>query len=338
VILFSLHTRAQKDTFRNHLDRDKFRYERIMKNETDRRSPSEEKYLHQYYLLPEELPEWFFDPSKYSTSGVFFIGISEPGMDSVKAIRLAVLRARSLALLSQKAYIDNISDNFDVVRASKDNYSEKSQYLDFSRVYTKSVVGSHSFKINKTFFTKYGEALALVSYFPGKTGKDTLKVNGEIMQLSRENSYEIENTVFCNLNIDYSGYDSTSVLPQNNRFVFKSRDNQFNITSLYNNDSIDFPVHPYRYENPRSSEKDSAKLMNFSLNVGLWNAYINLLFSEINYENRNLESKVKTSHDNYLLKNQGLIRTVSRNAIRFQIHSLALRNNELCMRLNLRTY
>lgn len=340
IILYVLPAFGQRDTLRKRVDRDKWRYERIMEAETEEAFPADSEKLHQYHLLPENLPHWFFKPSEYSTTSVYALGISEPGMDSVKAFELAVLRAKSLAILSTGAKIDNISDHFQVVRESEAVFNEKSRYLDFSRLYNKSLANQGSFKVNKSFYTKYGEAIVLLSYDPSEqAGNDTLAVNGEIMHLSRESYYSLENTVLCRMDINVSPYDSVDGNSLKSRFLLRRRGEHFNISSVYDGDSIGFPFHPYRYTQAIEMKPDSTfKLQSCPLQLGLWNAYINLIFSKISYYNRNLESRVKSSYDYYAMKNQGLIRTVSRNRLKFGIISLALEENELFLKIEISPY
>ncbi len=330
----SFESAAQCDTIRNRIDRDKVLYERIMEMETEKARPKASNLLHQYYLIADRLPEWFFKPSLYVSAPVFFIGISEPGMDSVKATGLAVLRAKSLAVLSTGARIDNVSDNFQVTRESQQIYEGQSQYLDFSRLYKKALVKEDDFKTIKKYYTKYGEAIALVSYTPDEEGKDTLTANVEIMQLSREDHYQIENTVLCRLDIAFSPFDSLFQQYEESRFLFKGKGDHFNMTSLYNKDSLQFPAHPYRYVQAEEAKIDTTlKLLHNPLELGLWNSYVNLVFSSINYFSRKLESKVKTSFDHYDLKNQGIIRTVSRNRLSFSLDTVFLHDNELYVKL-----
>ena len=330
---------AQRDTLRKRVDCDKSRYEKIMEAETGKEAHGDKQELYLYYLFPQELPSWFFIPSEYSTTPFYAIGISEPGMDSVKASKLAVLRAASLAVLSMNTQIDNISDHFQIVRESETAMEKKSQYLDFSRFYTKSLVNSGSFEVNEVFYTKYGEAIALISYTSAQKGDDTLSVNGEIMHLSKENSHALENTVLCRLDIEYSPNDTTDTNAAKSNFLLRRHGERFNISSVYNSDSLRFPFHPFRYSHPMETATDSSFHMQSSpLKFGLWNAYISLIFSKISYYNRNLESRVKTSYDNYNLKNQGLIRTVSTNLLKFEIDSLAVENNELFLKIEITPY
>lgn len=74
------------------------------------------------------------------------------------------------------------------------------------------------------------------------------------------------------------------------------------------------------------------------LKLGLWNAYINLLFSKLSYYHGSLESRVKITHDNYNLKDQGLIRTISGNSIRFSMDSLAIEDNALFQQIEITPY
>ncbi|MBS3768955.1 MAG: hypothetical protein KGY69_01770 [Bacteroidales bacterium] len=338
-ILLSLPSSGQRDTLRERIDNDKRKYEEIMESETEEIS-SDGRKLHQYYLLPEELPEWFFNPSVYSTASVSAIGISEPGMDSANALELAVLRAKSIAILSKRSRIDYISDHFQVVGETDKVSGEHSRNLDFSRIHVRSLIDDEAFTVNEVFYTKYGEAIALVSY-AGSAQKrnDTLSVSGEIMHLTREASGLLNNTVLCRLDIHFAPYDTLDVSPAESHFTLRRRGKRFNIHSLYNSDSVEFPFHPYRYNHSMNEVSDTTfSFQSCPLKLGLWNAYINLLFSKLSYYHGNLESRVKVTYDNYNLKDQGLIRTISGNSLRFSMDSLAIEDNELFQQIEIIPY
>lgn len=328
---------AQEDkkSLKYLLDEDKSRFERIMENETnDSVEKDDLNDLHTYYLIPEELPEWFFHPGEFASSENHFIGISDAGMDSLRAYRLAVLRAKALSAMAQDASIDHVSDHFQVVREASGEYSENSQYLDFSRVFTKAFTDSSGYHIDRRYYTKYGEGIVLVSRKAGTKRKmDTLNVEGEFMQLSREDQFGLDNTMFCKLRIrPFSETDSTQSL--SSEYVYKSEDRRFNLYSLFEEDTIPFPAHAYRYIGAVNDSADSTCLISYSLSTGLWNSYINTLFGHISYYNRNLPAKVKSSYDHYTLKNQGIIRSVSRNRFSFTLHRILIDDNELFMKLD----
>ena len=151
--------------------------------------------------------------------------------------------------------------------------------------------------------------------------------------MAREDNYGLENTVFCKLNIRWH-----QALPKSDtvfsEYLYKGRGRRFNLRSIFQNDTIVFPAHPYRYESSFDTLKDSSYMISNSLSAGLWNAYINTIFSNISYYNKNLAASVKSSYDNYSLKNQGIIRTVSRNQLLFSLNQIMIRDNDLFLRMN----
>lgn len=322
----------EKETYRYNLDHDKHTFEELMESETEL---SERKdslaRAHTYYLIPGELPDWLFTPGDYATSDRFFIGISNPGMDSLRALNLAKTRAIALCVLSEKIQVDNVSDNFMVSRESQES---KSQYLDFTRLTRNKVLQNAEFIVDEKSYTKYGEALVLVSVHPsGSQGKETIQINGELMQLAREDNYGMENTVFCKLNIkNFSSKSNKDTV--STKYVYKGRNRKFNLHTLFQGDSVDFPAHPYRYTSCCDTVDNSSFVVHNSLSTGLWNSFINTLFSNISYYNKNLESSVKSSYDNYSLKNQGIIRTVSRNYLSYSLKRIIIKDNEMAIRLN----
>ena len=170
-------------SYRYSLDQDKEDFENLMESETERFVKKDsQNSAHKYYLIAQELPDWLFSPNEYASAEKFFIGISDPGMDSLKAVKLAEHRAKALLVLSRGTRIDNVSDNFIVSRAGRREESQKSQYLDFIRLSRKKILQDIDFAIDKTFYTKYGEGIALVSLQSSKEKKkDTLEKQGEFM-------------------------------------------------------------------------------------------------------------------------------------------------------------
>ena len=336
----SISLQGQKDTteeIRSLIDQNKFRFEKILKEETDSSRKGTDD-LHKYYLIPETLPEWFFKPQTIASSQKFAIGISDPGLDSVKAFRIAETRAKAILSMSEGTQIENISDHYSVTREGSSKFDKGSQFLDFTKVSTEWTCGDNGFSVDHKFYTKYKEGIVLVSILPHSAEQNNrLVVTGELMQLLREDEINLENTVFCKFDITrrYELMPDDSII--NVTYNLKSRGNKFNIVSTYNSDSLDFPDHPYRYfPSGDSLTKDTAVISHgFTVQNGLWNAYINLLLSKLNFYNRYLDSKVKSSYDNYSLKNQDLVRTVSRNLVSFQLEEIEISEQRMGIELHI---
>jgi hypothetical protein len=334
LCLFSIDSQGQekdKGSYRYNLDHDKHTFEEIMESETEIAERDDSlNNSHIYYLIPQELPGWVFEPEDHASSDNFFIGISNPGMDSLNAVDLAKERAVALCVLSERMRVDNVSDNFMVARRNK---GKESQFLDFTTLSKNKVLQNADVTVDKSFYTKYGESIVLVSlHNSNNKSKDTITVNGELMQLAREDNYGLENTVFCKLDIKKR---SSSAIQNtiSSEYVYKGRDRRFNLYTVFQGDSIDFPVHPYRYVSSCDTVDYKSFVVHNSLSAGLWNAFINTLFSNISYYNKHLEASVKSSYDNYSLKNQGIIRTVSRNYLSYSLKRIVINKNEMAIRL-----
>jgi hypothetical protein len=323
---------AQQDSssYRSLLDKDKERFEHILNRET-RSIQADPDDKHKYYLIPDELPEWFFKPSAYASASKYMIGISDPGLDSAKAMKSATLRAKGLLLMAERMQVENLSDNFNVSREFSSEIDQNSQYIDFARITAKGAINTANFTIEKQFYTKYGEGIVLISYKSKlENEQEFILVNGELMQLAREDNISLDNTALCKFTV-YSGSKCNDRNSDSTHYIYKAKDNRFNIISTLEGDTIDFPVHPYRYLSSRDSleHKKNSFQHGISAGNGLWNAFINSLLSQLTYHNKYLESKVKTTYDNYNAKNQGIIRTVSRNYLDFSLSGMDIIDQRL---------
>jgi len=321
---------AQSQSVYRSLDEDYRRYLKIMEEET---IGVESDLLGLYYRIPEQLPGWFFKPGQYARHERFFIGISEPGMDSVRALKLAGLRARALAVLSQKARINHITDHYQRIRENDEHFDQGSRFLDYSKIEARQTHAKGNWIVEKTYYTRYGEGIVLVSQ-ADSNGEDTLSVRGEFMQLTREEEVFLEQTLLCRLNILETPRGNDPPMKNESRYLRQALGEDFRIRSVFNNDTLVFPYHPYRYVaadtlNSPGQNPD----ITFSLKDGLWNGFVHLLFSNLTFQNRQMESRVKSSYDHYSLKNQGIIRSVSGHNLHFRLTGLSLKDNLLSMDL-----
>ncbi len=336
IVCFGQVLPAQQDTneARKMLDWDKNRFEKILNQETSQ-AQSDHDDRHKYYLIPEDLPDWFFNPSTCAGSAKYMIGVSDPGLDSAEAFRSAILRAKALFLLSERMQVENLSDNFNVAREFRSEFDQYSKYLDFTRITAKAHYSPEDFEVRKKYYTKYGEGIVLVGFQHNSDIKeDTLSISGEIMQLAREDNISLKNTAFCRFDLNNRPRQNQSD-SNDMHYMYRAQDSRFNVISTWDGDTIDYPSHPYRYFSSRDSLKESEDKIyhGFSSGSGLWNAYINSLLSQLTYYNKYLDSRVKTTYDNYTQKNQEIVRTVSRNILNFKLSGLDIIDQKLFLHL-----
>ncbi|MFO8234465.1 MAG: hypothetical protein R6U04_03530 [Bacteroidales bacterium] len=322
------------------MDSNKNAFEKILEQETT----SLEDELNDwflYFLIPEKLPDWFFKPYLYASSEDYMIGISDPGMDSVEALQSAVMRAKSLYCLSEETIVETVSDNF-VINREEGQPVLASQLMDFTRMTASKIYNDENFVINKKIFTKYGECIVLLSYEGKQISRqtDTLSVSAELMDLVRENTYSIKNTILSKMNsyLHRSSPDAKDG-KLGMSYMFRGKRSGVDLVSVFNNDTLYLPIRPYRYlpitdQLTGEEEKMTSDDFTFPVNKGLWNAYVNLVLKKLNFHNNYLKSKVKRSFDNYSSSNQEVVRTVSRNSFSFRIQKIKLYNQRLDLHLD----
>ena len=321
---------AQSQRVYRSLDDDYQRYLEIMEEETSR---ADSDLLELYYQIPEQLPGWFFNPGQYTRNDNYFIGISEPGMDSLRALKLAGLRARALAVLSQNARINHMTDHYQRIREDDEHFDQGSRFMDYSKIATRQTHAKGDWIVEKTYYTRYGEGIVLVS-MTNSGGEDTLSVRGELMQLTREDEVFLEHTLLCRLNVLETPQGKDSSVRNESRYLRQALGEHFRVRSVFNSDTLVFPYLPYRYVAAGNQDRDEDKpAITFSLNNGLWNGFIHLLFSNLTFQNREMESRIKSSYDHYNLKDQGIIRSVSGHNLHFRLNGLSLNDNNLSMDL-----
>lgn len=328
-------TKEELEKYRQ--DTGKQEFEKIMQKETrSLQDSSNEVFL--YFLIPERLPDWFINPSIYASTNDFMIGISDPGMDSVKALGNAIFRAKALYFLSEETIVENVSDNF-VINREKGKPVLSSQYMEFTKIKSKKRFNSKNFVVDKKMFTKYGECIVLISFNNKPIGqkKDTLTVTAELMELVQENSFNLNNTFFSRMKA-YLNPGSKGGRQENMSYIYQARKDGFDMISMYNNDTIYLPVRPYRYLSnvdlfPENKVKKPEGFSS-SVNRGLWNAYINLILKHLNYHNNYLQSTVKKSFDNYSSSTQGIVRMVSRNSFSFKLKRITLDEQQLDLNMD----
>jgi len=330
LLLIPAMGQAQSQQVCRSLDEDYLRYLKIMEEET---TGADKDLLDLYYRIPEQLPGWFFNPTQYARNDRYFIGISEPGMDSLRALKLAGLRARALAALSQNARINHITDHYQRTREDAEHFDQGSRFLDYSKIAARQTHAKTNWSVEKTYYTRYGEGIVLVS-MDNTGGEDTLSVGGEFMQLTREDEVFMEQTLLCRLNVLETPRGNLPPGKNESRYLRQALGEHFLIRSVFNADTLVFPYHPYRYVAPGNMAIRKEKPdITFSLKDGLWNGFIHLLFSNLTLQNRQTDSRIKSSYDQYNLKNQGIIRSVSGHNCHFRLTGLSLKDNHLSMDL-----
>lgn len=290
-----------------------------------------------YDRIPEKLPDWVFNPIVIGDK-IQVVGLSDPNMDKNQAYEQAVLRAKAIYAIFTLSAVSNITDDYTNLHESGKYSLYSTKFQDFSLSKAEFAYSNSTVEILDTFFTKYGEGIALVEINIKKADEnntDTLLVKGEHLQVFIERNFRKEKIEFFNFYVKDKQSDSSSI-DLVSQYNFKRVNRSYDISSIYGDGVIEFEERTYNYRSEMDFVKDStdSELNIFSLNRGLWNAYITGVLSNITVLSKQLSSKVKNSNDFYTLKNEGLIRTVARNKLSFGFNDFKMYENHLYIDLN----
>lgn len=329
---------SQNESKSKIIDQDKEKYEvNVFNQEFDEYQDTIDAERKLYDRIPEKLPDWVFNPVE-SGKNIKFVGFSDPNMEKNEAFEQAMLRAKAMFALMNYSTISNITDDYTNLRESGKYALYETKFQDFSL--SKSVLPYNNSTVTliDTFYTKYNEGIVLIEFEYDKDSSenlDTLEVKAEHLQIFIEKNVGQEKIEFFNFSVkdDPGSNDSVDHISQYN---YKVVNRGYNISSIYNDTIIEFVERTYNYRSDIDFVRDSSdsEMNTFRLTRGLWNGYLTGVLTNITVLSKQLASQVKNSHDNYTLKNEGLIRTIARNKISFNFHDFKMYENQFYIDLN----
>jgi len=332
LVILSLSVQAQENrkSKSTSTDQDKTKYEENVFNKELGEYKEKQDKQRQFDLIPENLPDWFFEP--ISLNPVRIVGISDPGLTREDAYNQAILRAKAVYALINFSSVSNISDDYTNLRESYDNKLFETKFQDFTS--SKAIIpyNNAGILIADTFYTKYNEGIVLIEITSQNEGlnTDTIEVRGEQLQIVTERSYKNEKIEFFNLIINDSKQAIDSI-PAKAQYNFRRVNKNFDVSSIYGSVYYDFPERSYNYISTIDFVKDSTdtEIQANTLALGLWNAYLCGILNNITNLSKQLASQIKNSNDYYTLKNEGLIRTVALNKVHFEINKFKIIQNQI---------
>jgi len=313
------------------INQDKKNYEKNVFDKAFEEITDSLDYRKRYDLIPEQLPDWFF-PVIQNLAPAEIIGVSDPGMEWKEAKKQAQLRALALYAIINSSTVSNITDDYTNLNEGAGYTLYSTKFQDFVLTKSKIVCDLSAIEVVDTFFTKYNEAMVKIrinNNFQSLSAKDTIYATGEHLQVFVERNYKRDKLEFYNFIINRkSDADSCSLSCQ---YHYKKAYNGYDIISKFGNDTIDFEARTYIYRTNMDFVADSTDSVfkYFELNKGLWNAYLTGTLSNITGLSKQLTGTVKNANDFYTLKTEGLIRTVSKNRVSFDLQHFKLVENNL---------
>ncbi|QKG80774.1 hypothetical protein [Tenuifilum thalassicum] len=247
---------------------DKERFEKIFEKETSNDNSPYKKFknVKKFSFYPDTLPAWFFEPKLFA-GNYYAIGVSDPDMELSQAKELAILRAKSMALLAEECNVQYFKDIYTSAEEVQRYTNLKERFDIYFKLTAKRKVAESMFEVLDTHFTKYNEYAVLVSYNPKNVSEnDTLypmltNATAFFVQASfddiEENQGEYEGK-------NYVAFPNENV--QASEFLFREKGSRFLSISRYNGETLEFPAYSYTYAMPGASSRKQV-LVTFN---GLW--------------------------------------------------------------------
>jgi len=265
---------------------------------------------------PEALPGWFFNPPIGDNNTFFVIGISDPWLDEFTGNAQAKSRARFLASFMKRTSAKGITDL----------YKEGSQYNKFEQISNFNC----TFKlvtagiVVDSFVTKYNEYLYLCKFTFAKTTKETGSRIAYYKQI-------------INQDIAYSRIEKFELFGEKDfrmEYLYFVNNNDFEITSIFNSDTISIKPTIYQYVNNKNTiNLDSVAKISF-FRRGLWNGYFKSLIENIDLAASKIKSQQKSVFETNALSRRSenieqLNREIYNTSFSFQPTSINFLDDEM---------
>lgn len=281
-------------------------------------------HSYQFVYVPvQKIPAWFSDLPLNDSLWVYSIGISNPGMDSVDAMQLAIKRAAMMSCVLNNAnarllYSYYKNESGAVQSAMYENYAQI--ISSFPAAYVqKGMVVSYA-------YNEYQEGMVLMKFLRSsmqerdedqrleliRFGKEWNKQQGSVF----EASYELN----CGSKEDKFGFSNYEVY---------HLDLRMHASGLYLDLSYVIPIYSLCYSNDSIA---STKRQCFS--YGLWAEYYKSFLDQVIASSRKSPESIESLAASYQNSDHSeLIQGISNTKQSFALKNIAIRNNILQVHL-----
>ena len=269
---------------------------------------------------PVVLPDWFFNPPQGSQDCFYAIGVSDPWIDKERGNQQAKCRAFCLASFMNKVSTKGISDLYNI----NDNSYKFEQITHFNALPNNDL---ESFVID-SFVTKYKEYLLLYKFTPGKNkSSNNSSIEYYKSTVEQESGYTKQEKIeMTNQTVDAKM-----------KYKFVMKNNDFEIESLFNSDTIVVKPIIYHYTG-RITANDTIEEISF-FKKGLWQGYFLSLIDNLDMFASNIAAKQKSVSEIYK-KNEGsdnlnqLNREVYNTSFSFTIKTIEITDKGMTIHFN----
>lgn len=268
-----------------------------------------------YY--PDTLPRWFFNPPA-NNGLVYALGISDPDMEMAKAKDLALLRAKTNALLFSNSKVQYFRDIYtSAVEAGR--YTNLRQRFDtYFKLSASALVNNEMFAVVDTHFTRYNEYIVLLSYNPSNTsGADSINLTAIstsfFVEASVDGAFE-EQAEYEMMSIEHP----TANTQQKAHYLYREKGERFLSYSLFAQAENDYPVYVYSYASPYWSSPRRA----FTSYNGLWSIFSRQFLNFLTLNSQNSSIKLKNLGEQYTSESTSLTREIASFTARLNINGI----------------
>jgi len=268
-----------------------------------------------YY--PDTLPTWFFTIPASGTE-LYAIGVSDPDMEIEKAKELAIIRAKSNALLFSNAKIQYFRDIY--TSAQEDGrYTNLRQRFDtYFKISASSAVNNEMFAVVDTHITRYNEYMVLLKYMPAlSSATDAINITAVgttlLIEASVDDAFE-----------DQAEYEMMSIYKPNQEgqskahYLYREKGSRFLSYSAYNEQENDYPVYVYTYASPSWTTPRHP----FTSYNGLWSIYTRQLLNYLTLNSQQNSIKLKNLGEQYSSELTTLTREIASFTAKLSINGI----------------
>lgn len=293
------------------------------------------KNVHILSYYPDTLPTWFFT-LPYDKGVYYSIGISDPDMEVDEAKKLALHRAKSMAVLLSNCKVQYIRDVYSSVD-DKVRYADvRGRFDTFFKVSSSKQVSNSMFQVVDTHLTRYNEYLVLLKYTPTSnmefsvqegTAVSNVNVVGTsfIVEASVGGAFETQ------AEYEFASYDRGLDAQQKGKFVYNEKDNRFLTMSSFNDERIEFPLYSYIYASPAWKNTRSP----FASYSGLWSTYMRQFMNFLSISCENSTVKMKNTDQKYGSEMLNLTREVASFLGELRVNGISFDSDTLKIELNI---
>lgn len=279
---------------------------------------------------PVQLPEWLFNYASSNQHSTIAIGISDPGLDTLVALKQARIRALAMIALMNESKVQNISDNYYIDQAGKKTLGK---FNSFSNITGEAWFAENSVELLEMVYTSNQEMIIVVRVkIDPKNKKDCHHVKCNIEFFQSEHGLSSRNTL---LNRMLVKIEETNCKNEANTFEWLQNEGVkgADISSLWNGQPLPVVTGKFKYLMPgtaKGNESENDFPAEFDLTFGLWNAYISAFILQL--ENMDVfNSQVKYLDDTFDKQFQDLTRVISSNSLKPEPVSFYIRENKLVL-------